>query len=149
MTVSISVADRIHWIPIRIRILIEIRIQGNMTKNLQKFAVEKSGQFLIKKLQLPYSLASITLQENIQLFKTLNFWTFLSFFLFLWVIFALLDPDPDSGSGSTDFSSPDPQHWYLPWLICLSVWWCLVYVLVLRIRMHRIRMFWASHIRIH
>jgi hypothetical protein len=29
---------------------------------------------------------------------------FLNFFYFLWVIFALLDPDPDSeyGSGSTD-----------------------------------------------
>jgi hypothetical protein len=25
---------------------------------------------------------------------------FLNFFLFLWVIFALLDPDPDSESGS-------------------------------------------------
>jgi hypothetical protein len=27
---------------------------------------------------------------------------FLNFFTFLWVIFALLDPDPDSKSGSTD-----------------------------------------------
>ncbi len=27
---------------------------------------------------------------------------FLKFFLLLWVIFALLDPDPDSESGSTD-----------------------------------------------
>ncbi len=27
---------------------------------------------------------------------------FLNFFLFLWVIFALLDPDPDPESGSTD-----------------------------------------------
>jgi hypothetical protein len=27
---------------------------------------------------------------------------FLNFFLLLWVIFALLDPDPDSESGSTD-----------------------------------------------
>jgi hypothetical protein len=39
---------------------------------------------------------------------------FLDFFLFLWVIFALLDPDPDSESGSTDLieSVPDldPKH---------------------------------------
>jgi hypothetical protein len=27
---------------------------------------------------------------------------FFNFILLLWVIFALLDPDPDSGSGSTD-----------------------------------------------
>ncbi len=39
---------------------------------------------------------------------------FLNFFLFLWVIFALLDPDPDSGptdlieSGSNP--APDPKH---------------------------------------
>jgi hypothetical protein len=35
----------------------------------------------------------------------------------LWVIFALLDPDPDFGSGSTDLiesgsnPDPDPKHW--------------------------------------
>ncbi len=40
---------------------------------------------------------------------------FLNFFYFLWVIFALLDPDPDSeyGSGFTDpfesGSNSDPQ----------------------------------------
>jgi hypothetical protein len=39
---------------------------------------------------------------------------FLDFFLLLWVLFALLDPDPDSESGSTDLiesgSNPDPKH---------------------------------------
>ncbi len=41
---------------------------------------------------------------------------FLSFFLLLWVIFALLNPDQDSesGSGSTALietgSDPDPKH---------------------------------------
>ncbi len=41
---------------------------------------------------------------------------FLIFFLLLWVIFALLGPDPDSesGYGSTDLiesgSNPDPEH---------------------------------------
>jgi hypothetical protein len=42
-----------------------------------------------------------------------------SFFLLLWVIFAFLDPDPDSESeyGSTDLiesgSEPDPKHWFI------------------------------------
>jgi hypothetical protein len=48
---------------------------------------------------------------------TLQNMKFLNFFLLLWVIFALLDPDPDSkcGSGSTDLiesgsnRDPDPQ----------------------------------------
>jgi hypothetical protein len=41
---------------------------------------------------------------------------FMNFFTFLWVIFALLDPDPysKSVSGSTDLtefgSNPDPKH---------------------------------------
>jgi hypothetical protein len=39
----------------------------------------------------------------------------------LWVIFALLDPDPDSGSGSTDLiesgSNPDPQPCFLQYTI--------------------------------
>jgi hypothetical protein len=47
---------------------------------------------------------------------------FLNLFLFLWVIFALLDLDPDyeSGSISTDLieyesnSDPDPIHWRKP-----------------------------------
>jgi hypothetical protein len=42
---------------------------------------------------------------------------FLHFFLLLWVIFALLDPDPDSeyGSGSTDLI--DPKHTGFKFLI--------------------------------
>ncbi len=43
--------------------------------------------------------------RSLQLFKTWNFWTF---FLFLWVIFALLDPDSDSGPGSTDLIESGP-----------------------------------------
>jgi hypothetical protein len=41
---------------------------------------------------------------------------FLNFFLFLWVFFALMDPDPDSGStdlietGSNLYPGPDPKH---------------------------------------
>jgi hypothetical protein len=44
---------------------------------------------------------------------TLQNMNFYKFFPLLWVIFALLDPDPDSESGSTDpivsGSNPDPQ----------------------------------------
>ncbi len=49
----------------------------------------------------------------------------LNIFLFLWVIFALLDPDPDfeSGYGSTDLMNPDqdemvfwPIHSLLVWI---------------------------------
>jgi hypothetical protein len=53
------------------------------------------------------------------------------FCLLLWVIFALLDPDPDSeyGSGSTDpieYGSntdpdPDPQPWFLPVPVCYKI----------------------------
>ncbi len=46
----------------------------------------------------------------------------LHFFLLLWVIFALLDPDPNSESGSTDpiesGSNPDPDP--QPWMQCTT-----------------------------
>jgi hypothetical protein len=62
-----------------------------------------------------YSRSLQPSKENIQQFKTRNF----QIFSILWVIFALLDPDPDSGSGSTDLiesgSNPDPnQKRWLP-----------------------------------
>ncbi len=63
-------------------------------------------------------------KENIQHFKK---WNFLNFFLLLWVIFGLLNPDPDSeyGSGSIDpieFGSnsdpnPDPQSCLVQFLL--------------------------------
>jgi hypothetical protein len=59
------------------------------------------------------------LQKNPSALKrghpTLQNMNFYTFFLLLWVIFALLDPDPDSeyGSGSTGpieyGSNPDPK----------------------------------------
>jgi hypothetical protein len=57
------------------------------------------------------------LQKNPSALKrghpTLQNMNFYNFFLLLWVIFALLVPDPDSESGSTDpiefGSNPDPQ----------------------------------------
>jgi hypothetical protein len=49
------------------------------------------------------------------------------FFFFSWVIFALLDPEPDSDLGS----HPDPNHWFLH---CLAVPW--IHKCYLRIRIH-------------
>ncbi len=50
---------------------------------------------------------------------------FLNFFLFLWVIFALLDQDSESESGSTDLiesgSNPGPKH-----CLKLSTKWRLI-----------------------
>jgi hypothetical protein len=52
----------------------------------------------------------------------------MNFFLFLWVIFAILDPDTVSGSGSTDLiefgfnPDTDPKHCFsnLMNLLCLQ-----------------------------
>jgi hypothetical protein len=50
---------------------------------------------------------------------------FLNFVLFLWVILALLDPDSEYGSGSTDLTEsgsnmdPDPKHIFSTYL-CFS-----------------------------
>ncbi len=61
----------VGWIPIRIRVRSGSRVLILKNKNWEKLYCEKF------------------LKENIQHFKTLNF---LTFFLFLWVIFSLLDP---------------------------------------------------------
>ncbi len=59
---------------------------------------------------------------------TLQNMNFYKFFLLLWVIFALLDPDPDSQSGSTDpiesgsNPAPDPQPYSV--LMLLPVFRC-------------------------
>jgi hypothetical protein len=63
-----------------------------MTKNLKKFTAGKKLNFFLSKTSIANEAFSS--QERTS-----------SFFLLLWVIFALLDPDPDSkyesGSGST------------------------------------------------
>ncbi len=95
-----------------------------MTKNWKKITAEnfflfffwsKTAIYLslgLHKVCLSYRRSLHFLKEAIQHFKT---WTFTNYCLLLWVIFALLDPDPDSeyGSGSTDpieyGSNPDPD----------------------------------------
>ncbi len=82
-----------------------------MTKNL-KITAEKKLIFFGSKTTIYISLGlhkerpsykkSIQVsKEAIQYFKT---WTFLNFLLLLWVIFALLDPDP----GPLTRLNPDP-----------------------------------------
>ncbi len=115
-----------------------------MTKNWKKlqrkifckiFFWSKTAIYLSLGLHKVYPSYRRSLQfskEAIQHFKT---WTFTNYCLLLWVIFALLDPDPDSeyGSGSTDpieygsntdtdpVPDPDPQPWTNP-LLCYRIW---------------------------
>jgi hypothetical protein len=94
-----------------------------MTKNLNKIQQNFFKTFLDKKLQFNYSLAFIKdVQVTGEAFSPQNRTSRTSkddicqLFLFFWVIFALLDPDCESGSGSRDPNEsgsnldPDPQH---------------------------------------
>ncbi len=97
-------------------------------KNLQ---LKKTNIFLIKNCDLPIPRPQKRTsklkkkpqpsKKNIQHFKTWNFLIFLN----LWVIFALLDPDPDSefANGSTDLtesgSNPEPDPKYCPLALLL------------------------------
>ncbi len=121
-----SVSDPDYWVRIQLFRLNNdpIRIQGFNDQKLEKIHRWKDFYYLfLLKVAIYLSLGlhkerpSIrgSLQpskENIQHFKTWNFFTF----LFMWIFFALLDPDPDSKSRSTDLiesvSNPDldPKH---------------------------------------
>jgi hypothetical protein len=57
------------------------------------------------KLQLKHFF--IFCDKNTQRFKTRSF---LTFFLFLWVTLALLDPDPAEQNQCWIHAEPDPQH---------------------------------------
>jgi hypothetical protein len=91
-----------------------IRIQGFNDQKWKKYSKKKKKNFLIKnynwylflglRKEHPSYRRSLLSIEAIQL-QNMNFYTI---FLFLWVIFALLDPDSESGSGSTDPMNPDP-----------------------------------------
>jgi hypothetical protein len=100
-----------------------------MTKNLKKITAEKKINFFFdQKLQLTYPQAFIkyvqVTEEACSSQKRPSNTSKHEFFLLLWVIFALLDPDPDSeyGSGSTgpiEYGSntdsdpdPDPKPWF-------------------------------------
>jgi hypothetical protein len=59
------------------------------------------------------------------LYSALPVTRFLNFFLLLLVIFALLDPDSEAGSGSTDLietgSSPGPKPWFFVGVLKVNV----------------------------
>jgi hypothetical protein len=94
------------------------------------------------KLQFTYPQASI---KNVQVTKeafssqkrpsNTSKHELYNFFLLLWVIFALLDPDPDSECGSTDpiesgfnpdpDTDPDPQPWFIYFIFELNVFFLL------------------------
>jgi hypothetical protein len=63
---------------------------------------KKLNIFLIKNCNLQYSIKDIQATEEAFSLQTSNFkkHEIFQIFLFLWLIFALLDPDPDSESGS-------------------------------------------------
>ncbi len=100
-----------------------IRIQGFVDQKLKKIYSWKKKfrsktticlSLVLQKGRPSYKKSLQFSKENIQYFKT---WNFYNFVLLLWVIFALLDLDLDSeyGYGSTDpiesGSNPDPQSW--------------------------------------
>jgi hypothetical protein len=77
-----------------------------MTKNWKKFTAKKLHFFCIKNYNLPIPRSperTYKLQKKPSALKrerpALQNMKFLNFFLLLWVIFALLDLDPDSKSG--------------------------------------------------
>ncbi len=101
---------------------IRLRIQDFLTKNVKKLQLKIF--FFYQKLQFTYPWASKFQKKPSALKRehpALQNMKFLQFFVLLWVIFALLDPDPDSeyGSGSTDLTEsgsnldPDPNAGYL------------------------------------
>jgi hypothetical protein len=113
-TFLLSVSDPIHFIRIRIR---HCRLNTDQDPGFWWPKMEKIYLSLRLHKGCPSCRRSLQpSKENIQHFKT---WNFL-FFLFLWVIFALLDPDPDSESRSRYRRSdliesgsnpdPDPKH---------------------------------------
>jgi hypothetical protein len=80
------------------------RIQGFDDQKTKRKIIQR--KFCLIFFQYKFALAPATVQwilqpskENIEHFKKLNLSTF---FLCLWLIFALLDPDRESGSGSRD-----------------------------------------------
>ncbi len=112
---------RIHWVRIRIqhfRLNTDpnqdaIPIQGFVDYKMKKLTAENKFRFFLSKIAIYLSLdhhkGRLTYRRSLQSSKEniehLKKWYFLNFLLFLWVIFALPDPDPlTSGSGSETHS---------------------------------------------
>ncbi len=84
------------WRPIRIQGFNDQKLKKNYSWNKKlNFFWSKTAIYLSLGLHKVWPSCRRSLQllkEAIQHFKT---WTFTNFFLLLWFIFALLDPDPD------------------------------------------------------
>jgi hypothetical protein len=88
-----------------------------MTKNSKKFTGEKKLIFFGSKIEIYLSLGLHKKRPSYRRSlppSALQSMKFLNFCQFKWVIFDLLDPDSESGYGSTDLiesgSNPDPKH---------------------------------------
>jgi hypothetical protein len=75
-----------------------------MTKNWKKFIAEKNLIFLFFHPQGSIKVVQATVQEKPSVRQNMKF---LDFFLFLRVIFVLLDPVPYPLT-----LYPDPKHWF-------------------------------------
>ena len=99
------------WRPIRIQGFNDQKLNKNYSWKKKYMFWSKTAIYLflgIHKLCPSYRRSLQLTKEAIQHFKT---WTFQKKILLLWVIFALLDPHPDSGStGPIEYgSNPDPD----------------------------------------
>jgi hypothetical protein len=115
-----SGSSTLVWIP--------IRIQGFDEQKLEKIYSWKNSFFLGSKTTFYISLGLYkrrsSYRRNLQPLKrtpsNLKHEIISLLFLFLWVIFALLDPDLDSGYGSTDliksWSNLDPKHYKISYV---------------------------------
>ncbi len=126
-----SVVDLDSLNPDRIRIGIrtQFRIQGFDDQKLRKkYTAEKN--YFFSKIVMYLSLGLLnghpsyrrSLQpskENIQHFKI---WNLFTFFLFLWVIFSLLDPDPDCESGSWSWDPIESGYGSTTLLHGIQIW---------------------------
>ncbi len=109
--------DPLDLMRIRIQFQIQCFDDQKLKKNLQLgifiliFLIKNCNLFIPRP---PYRTPKLQ-EKKIQRFKNMKI---LYFFLFLWVIFALLDPDP----ATLINADPDPQPWFtvsvirrLPW----------------------------------
>jgi hypothetical protein len=90
------------------------KILGSKTTIYLSLGLHKERPSYWRSLQL--------LKEGIQHLQNMKFF---NFFLLLWVIFALLDPVPDSESGATEpiesGTHPDPQPCFKCWFIRIRI----------------------------
>ncbi len=110
-----------NWIRIRIPTRIQSGSRVFIAKNWREKTQPKNFSFFffiqncnlyipgLHKGRPSYRRSLKPSKENIQHIQKWNLLTF----LFLWVIFALLDKDPDPDCESRSRYGSDPQHWFI------------------------------------